>query len=137
MNTPPPPGECQTELTSFAARLQQACTDYNEHRRLLKEIDRIKLQMQLAILSSSPTQPQRQPIDTYEQQITAWFNRLPPEARKAPRTMEELIRLLVGRTPGMNAHAGDVSRVLVKMGWTRRRIWDTAGEGRRIWFPAL
>jgi hypothetical protein len=117
--------------------MAQRAAEYDEHRRLKREIEKRKLELELAGLSSptKPTQPTRRPLDFYEQQITAWFNRLPPEARAAPRTMEEFLNLLQGRTPGMRPHAPDLSRVLSSLGWIRKRNWKSDGAGVRLWWP--
>jgi hypothetical protein len=134
MSPPPPPGA----IASFVAQIHQqtaaATAEADERRRLRNEIERRKLELELARLNS-PAPQARRPIDTYEQQITEWFNQLPPEARKAPRTMEEFINILEGRTTGMRAHPGEVSRVLRRMRWVRRRCWKSDGEGHRIWLP--
>jgi hypothetical protein len=132
---PPPPAGIPSYLTQLHAHSAAIAADAEERRRLRNEIELKKLQLELANLSSpaASTQSKRRPLDFYEQQITAWFNRLPPDARKAPRTMEEFLNLLQGRTLGMRAHAPDVSRVLQRMGWVRKRIWKADGEGRRVW----
>jgi hypothetical protein len=126
-----------TYLQQLQQEAAEAAAEGEERRRLRKEIETKKLQLELASLSDTPKviAPKRRPVDTYEAQITEWFNRLPPEARSAPRTMEEFINLLDGRTPGMRAHAPDVSRVLSRLGWVRKRIWKSDGEGRRTWIP--
>ena len=129
---PPPPDVLSGYLAQLHQQAAAASAEAEERRRLRNEIEKKKLELELAGLNS-PTPPARRSIDTYEAQIADWFNRLPPEARKAPRSMEEFINLLYGRTPGRKAHAPDVSRVLQRMGWVRRRIWQTDGEGRRIW----
>jgi hypothetical protein len=137
---PPPPADFVREQeSSYMQQLRARSAEYEEQRRLKREIELKKLQMELAGLSL-PTKPppaQRKPLVFYEQQITAWFTRLPPEARKAPRTMEEFINLLQGRTPGMRAHAPDVSKVLSGLRWVRRRDWKADGEGRRLWWPPV
>ena len=135
---PPPPADfCRDHPLSYMQQLRARSAEHDEHLRLKREIELKKLQMELAGLSP-PTKPppaQRKSRDFYAQQITAWFNRLPTEARNAPRTMEEFINLLAGRTPGMRAHAPDVSQVLSGLGWVRRRDWKANGEGRRLWWP--
>jgi len=143
MNQPPPPGEMGAFLNRLQLDLNQRMAETEERRHLRNEIERRKLELELASLtapvpgpaSTSPTQ--RRTISTYEQQIIAWFKRLPPEARKAPRTMEEFISLLQGRTSGTPAHPGEVSRVLNQIGWIRRRNWKSDGEGRRMWWPPI
>ena len=133
---PPPPDAKTSYLQMIRHDMAQRATEYDEFRRLKIEIAKRKLELELAGLSV-PSQPSRRPVDFYVQQITAWFDRLPPEARKAPRTMEEFINLLQGRTPGMRAHAPDVSQVLSGLGWVRRRDWKANGEGRRLWWPPV
>ena len=130
----PPPDVIRDYFDQMYQQAAAASAKDEERRRLRNEIETKKLQLELANMNS-PAPQARRSIDTYEQQITAWFNRLPPDARKAPRSMEELINLLIGRTPGFRAHAPDVSRALQRMGWLRHRIWQSDGEGRRIWLP--
>lgn len=140
--SPPPPPDADRDITiSFMQQLRQqsaiANAEADERRHLRNQIEKRKLEMELASLSAMPKTvvPQRRSVDTYQAQITEWFSRLPPAARAAPRTMAEFINLLDGRTPGMRAHAPDVSRVLSRLGWVRRRIWKADGEGRRVWLP--
>lgn len=134
---PPPPANTGSYLEMINRDMAARHAEQDEVRRLRREIEVKKLQMELADLSAptKPTQPQRRPLDFYEQQITAWFNRLPPAARSAPRSMEDFINLLQGRTPGMRAHAPDVSRVLSGMGWVRRRSWRSDSSSARLWWP--
>lgn len=134
---PPPPPDVTSYLNILQRDMAQRSAEAEEVRRLRREIEIRKLEMELAALSS-PTQltkPTRRPSDFYEQQINAWFNRLPPEARKAPRSMEEFLNLLEGRTPRMRAHAPEVSRALTAKGWVRQRNWKVDGGGRRLWWP--
>ncbi|MER2602683.1 MAG: hypothetical protein ABTR27_10035 [Candidatus Competibacter phosphatis] len=135
---PPPADSLHDQESSYMQQLRARSAEYEEQRRLKREIELKKLQMELAGLSSPPNLPpaKRKPLAFYAQQITAWFGRLPPEARKAPRTMEEFINLLQGRAPGMRAHAPDVSKVLSGLGWVRRRDWRADG-GRRLWWPPV
>jgi hypothetical protein len=139
--SPPPPPDVMRDHTTYMQQLRQVAAEANaeadERRRLRNEIEKRKLEMELASLSATPKTVvhKRRSVDTYEAQITEWFSRLPPAARSAPRTMAEFINLLDGRTPGMKAHAPDVSQILFRLGWVRRRIWKADGEGRRVWTP--
>ncbi len=138
MPPPPPPADTTSYMQMLHRDMAQRAAEYDEHRRLKREIELKRLQMELAGLSAptKPNKPQRQPIDIYETQIRQWHSSLPPEARQAPRTMSEFIAFLSGRTPGANAHAGDVSKILKeRLGWSRRRCWKADGEGRRLWYP--
>jgi hypothetical protein len=134
---PTPPDETSSYLEMLHRDMQQRAAETDEMRNLKREIEKRKLEMELAGLSETPKTvvPKRRSIDTYEAQITEWFSRLPPAARAAPRTMAEFINLLDGRTPGMRAHAPDASRILSRLGWIRKRIWKADGEGRRVWLP--
>lgn len=137
---PPPPADFGRDQTlSYMQRLCAHSAEHEEILRLKRELELKKLRTELADLSSATTPPpaKRKPQDFYAQQITAWFKRLPPEARNAPRTMEEFINLLQGRTPGMRAHAPEVSKALSGLGWVRRRDWKADGEGRRLWWPPV
>jgi hypothetical protein len=136
---PTPPDELIRDRSlNYIQELRARAAEADEVRRLRQEIEKKKLEQELASLSlpTQPTKPRRRPLDFYEQQITAWFNRLPPEARKAPRSMEEFINLLEGRTPGMRAHAPDVSRTLIRLGWHKCRIWSANSQSRRVWRPS-
>jgi len=137
MITPPPPDVQHNGLQTYLDWARRESAQHDEHRRLKREIELKKLQMELAGLAETPkpVRSKRRSIDTYEAQITEWFDRLPPAARAAPRTMAEFINLLEGRTPGMRAHAPDVSRVLSRLSWVRKRVWRADGEGRRVWLP--
>ena len=134
---PPPPADTASYMQMLHRDMRQRADEADEMRSLKREIELKKLQMELAGLSSptKPRQPTRRPLDFYEQQITAWLNRLPPEVRRVPRMMEDFINMLEGRTPDMRAHAPDVSRVLISAGWKRKRHWKSDGEGRRLWYP--
>lgn len=135
MCPPPPPGDAVRDyLAVMYHQAAEANAEAEERRRLRNEIERKKLELELAQLNSGGN-PVTRSLDSYEQQITEWFNRLPPEARKAPRTMEEFLNLLIGRTSGMRAHPGEVARVLRRLGWGRQRRWKVDGEGRRVWVP--
>lgn len=125
-------------LQQIHLSMQDRQAQQDELRRLRNEIEKRKLERDLAELNSPVkklTRPERQTIDTYEVQLNEWYNRLPAEARRAPRTMVEFVNLLTGRTPGMNAHPADVSRILRRLGWTRKRNWKADGEGCRVWWP--
>ena len=135
---PPPPDIANSYLEIIQRDYAQRAAEQDEVRRLKREIEKKKLEQELADLSApnKPNKPQRRPIDTYETQIRQWHGNLPPEARNAPRAMSEFIALLVGRSPDANAHAGDVSKILKeRLGWSRRRCWKSDGEGRRLWYP--
>jgi len=134
---PPPPDASRAFLESLQRDITRRNAEHEELRQIRRAIEKKKLEAELAGLSlTKPPQPKRQSLDYYAEQITAWFNRLPPEARKAPRTMEELLNLLQGRTPGMRAHAPEVSSVLRQLGWLRKRCWHW-DDGRRLWWPPV
>jgi len=139
MNQPPPPDKTSSFLEILHRDMAQRAAEHDQVRRLRREIEVKKLQMELADLSAphKPVKTQRRLLGFYEQQITAWFNRLPPEAKNAPRTMEELINLLEGRTPGRRPHAPEVAKTLRSLRWSRRRCWKSDGEARRLWYPPL
>ena len=114
---PPPPADFVRDQTlSYMQQLRARSAEHDEHLRLKREIELKKLQMELAGLSSSTKPPpaKRKPRDFYAQQITAWFDRLPPEARKAPRTMEEFINLLARPHAG---HEGTCARCVTGIVW--------------------
>lgn len=134
---PPPPDASATYLQILQRDYAQRNAEHEEVRRLKREIEVKKLQQELADLSApnKPNKPQRRPIEFYGEQLAGWFNNMPAVARYAPRSMEELLSILKGRTPGMRPHAGDVSKILARQGWKRKRHWQADGEGRRLWYP--
>ena len=137
MTQTPPPDESGNRFALQIDRLREIAEENREIVRLRNQIEKRKLELELASLNSvaaKPRKPERLPIESYETQITNWHNRLPQEARQAPRAMEEFVRLLKGRTPGLNAHPAEISTVLKRLGWKRTRTWKADGEGRRMWF---
>ncbi len=66
--------------------------------------------------------------------VNNWFNDLPPEAKRAARTMDEFLRLLPAKSGQGHAAARDVAKVLTVLGWQRKRTWVTAPY-RRYWVP--
>jgi len=51
-----------------------------------------------------------------------------------PWSIGELTVLLQGRYR-RHPHAQHVARALRELGWTRKRDWSQAGDGRRYWYP--
>ena len=131
---PPPPDATGSYLEILQRDYAQRAAEQEEVRRLRREIEKKKLEQELADLSA-PNKPSRKPIEFYGDQLAGWFNSLPTVARQAPRSMEELLSILKGRSPGMRPHAGDLSKVLIREGWKRKRHWKADGEGRRLWYP--
>jgi hypothetical protein len=136
MSPPPPPGT-RSYLLDIQAEYEARRAESEEIRRLKREIEKRRLEQELADLSSptNSSQPKRRPIEYYENQLNAWFNSLPAAARQAPRSMHELLSILKGRSPGLQPHAGEVSDLLALNGWKRKRQWRADGEGRRFWYP--
>jgi hypothetical protein len=99
-----------------------------------RELRLRKLAAEVGELGKS-AKSKRRPLSTYVEQLTSWHAQLPPESRKAPRAMQEFLALLKGRSPGLQANAGEVSKVLFSLGWRRIRVWKKDGEGRRLWLP--
>ena len=67
--------------------------------------------------------------------IREWHTALPAALRKAPRTMDELVKFLPGRSgQGRQARAGDIADALLRLGWQRRRCWQ-GPRYRRYWDP--
>jgi hypothetical protein len=132
--SPPPPDETRSYLEIIQQDYAQRAAEHDEVRRLRREIEVKKLQVELADLSST-VKPRRQSVEYYCEQLAVWFNNLPAAARQTPRSMEELLSLMKGRTPGMRPHAPEVAIALKSLLWTRKRCWHSDGEGRRFWHP--
>jgi len=131
---PPPPDATLNFLEILRRDMAKRDAEHEEVRRLKREIELKKLQMELAGLSS-PVKPQRRSIDFYAEQLVVWFNNLPAAARATPRSMADFLSLLKGRTPGMRPHAPEVAQALKSQRWSRKRCWEADGEGRRMWYP--
>ncbi len=131
--SPPPPDVARTYLEKLHLDYVQRSNEFEEVRRLKRDIELRKLQMELADLS--PVRPQRRSIDFYSDQLAVWFNNLPAAARQVPRSMDEFLSILKGRTPGMRPHAPEIAQALKSQRWSRKRCWKSDGEGRRLWYP--
>ena len=131
---PPPPDVARTYLEKLHLDYAQRSNEFEEVRRLKREIELKKLQMELADLSS-PVKPARRSVEFYAEQLAVWFNNLPAAARATPRSMADFLSILKGRTPGMRPHAPEVAQALKSQRWLRKRCWKSDGEGRRMWHP--
>lgn len=80
------------------------------------------LEKQLPPPASKPKVP---PL---EARFLEWFDSLPEFTRRRPFTMVELELAL--RTQGRH-----ISRVLVSLGWVRKRKWDSKQHYHRYWLP--
>ena len=137
-NQPPPPAPAvESFLKQHMLQLAAVDSEHEEIRRLKRAIEKKKLEQELAALSSptQPTNPTRQPVDYYANQIRQWHANLPRDACSAPRSLREFIMLLQGRTPGLQPHVPEVAQALRQLGWKRERCWQGDG-GRRLWWPA-
>ncbi len=87
--------------------------------------------------ASKPITPGKVQQQNLTVQIREWHAALPVELRQAPRTMDELIKLLPGRSgSGRQARAGDISDCLLSLGWKQKRSWK-GPRFRRIWVPPV
>jgi hypothetical protein len=135
-NQPPPPAPAtESFIRQHILQLAAVRDEHDEIRRLKREIEKRRLEQELAALSSptQQTKQDRKSLDFYANQIRHWHDNLPPDARRAPRSMIEILSLLQGRTPGSRPHAPEVAEVLRQLGWSRKRCWQGDG-GRRLWW---
>ena len=133
VDIPPPPDKARGFQT-WMEKINSA----NDYRARLDQAEReLKLKKLAAEVGElgKIAKSKRRPLSTYVDQITSWHAQLPPELRRAPRTMQEFLALLIGRSPGLQANAGEVSKILFDLGWRRMRIWKKDGEGKRLWLP--
>ena len=59
--------------------------------------------------------------------IKDWWQKLPPEERYRPYSMDELVAVF-------KAAPGRLGIALAEEGWARRRVWD-ATNYKRYWVP--
>ena len=67
-----------------------------------------------------------------EKQITELMRSLPPTVRDRPWQLQDIVNRLEGRYR-QRPHAQGVGQALRRLGWSRIRPEDAAGEGRRLW----
>ena len=79
----------------------------------------------------SATRPAVKPLD---QQITEMMRSLPPALRDRPWALQDIVNRLEGRYR-QRPHAQGVGQALRRLGWSRIRPEDAAGQGRRLWLP--
>lgn len=60
--------------------------------------------------------------------IQEWFDSLPPDSRSATYTMEQLVQLF-------NTAPGLIGAALHRLGWERKRRWNSGGAFTRYWIP--
>ena len=83
------------------------------------------------IAATPATRPAVKPLD---QQITELMRSLPPAVRDRPWALQDIVNRLDGRYR-QRPHAQGVGQALRRLGWTRIRPEDAAGQGRRLWVP--
>lgn len=62
------------------------------------------------------------------QKIEEYFDSIPPHSRKASYTMDELV-ILFGTSAGL------IGVALHRLGWERKRRWNSGGAFTRYWVP--
>jgi hypothetical protein len=120
-------------INGYLAELHQRATEIaaegEERRRLRKEIETKKLQLELASLSASPKS-----VKPLDDQIVELMRTLPPQLRDRPWSMAELVQRLTGKYRD-RPHAQCVSAALLRRGWRKERRYGQGYEGRRLWWP--
>jgi hypothetical protein len=81
-------------------------------------------------IAATPTT--RKPVKPIDQQITELMRSLPPTVRDRPWQLQDIVNRLEGRYR-QRPHAQGVGQALRRLGWSRIRPEDAAGEGRRLW----
>jgi len=62
------------------------------------------------------------------QRFIDWYEALPPVSRSRPFAMEEIERAL-------GSQGRYISKILIGLGWERRRRWSDVGPYSRYWLP--
>jgi hypothetical protein len=131
MSTPPDAADryMQTYLNELNRRSAESAAEGEERRRLRKELETKKLQLELARLSASP-----KAVKSLDDQIVELMRTLPPQLRDRPWSMAELVQRLTGKYRD-RPHAQNVGEALRRLGWRRERRYADGYDGRRVWFP--
>ena len=79
--------------------------------------------LEKAVTESSPPRP-----PDLQERFQAWVNGLPEFTRQRSFSMREFEQAL--SSPGRL-----ISPVLLALGWTRKRRWDSRGHYHRYWIP--
>ncbi len=131
--SPPPtdPGAryMQSYLQELNRKSAEAAAEGEERRRLRKEIETKKLQLELASLSAAPRSVK--PLDV---QIVELMRTLPPQLRDRPWSMAELVQRLTGKYRARPS-AQHVGTALSRLRWRRDRLWSAGAMGQRVWWP--
>lgn len=77
--------------------------------------------------------PERR-VKPLDEQITEFMLTLPPQLRDRPWRMSELVQQLAGRFRE-RPHAQHVGQALIRLRWTRKRLWTSGANGQRVWLP--
>jgi hypothetical protein len=107
----------------------EAAAEGEVRRRLRKEIELKKLQLELASLSATPKAVK--PIDV---QIVELMLTLPPQLRDRPWSMAELVTRLTGKYRD-RPHPQNVGDALRRLGWRKERRYGQGYDGARVWLP--
>jgi hypothetical protein len=119
----------QSYLQELNRKSAEAAAEGEERRRLRKEIETKKLQLELASLSASPKS-----VKPLEDQIVELMRTLPPPLRDRPWSMAELVTRLTGKYRD-RPHGQNVSAALLRLGWRKERRYGQGYLGRRVWMP--
>jgi hypothetical protein len=71
-----------------------------------------------------------------DQQIVELMRSTAPAARSRPWSIKELVARVEGKTKE-RPHAQAVGQALRRLGWSRVRPFDSAGQGQRLWLPPV
>lgn len=73
-------------------------------------------------------QPRAPAPSPLQQRVLEWFNALPEVSRNRPFSMSEIEN-------AVGSQGKYISRVLLDLGWERKRKWTTTGQYSRYWVP--
>ncbi len=107
--------------------IDQLKVDTAEAQRLRDEKARAK---------RPPADPRIVSIIPLKQQVQEYLLSLPPIMRDKPISLMELRAQLQGRY-NARPSAGDLGIALTALGFTRKRDYSNAGNGRRFWSPPV
>lgn len=125
---PPPPDK--SEFKTYREWIR-AINDYNQAVACTSSLQ--KAAKESALLKASARQ--KKPKSFYAEQIQLWFSSMTDQEKSSPRSIDEFIAILSGRTPGMRPSAREIAKALRSLGWVRVRVWRGDAEGRRVWVP--
>ena len=80
-------------------------------------------------------QAARERLTPLENRLARLLSTIPIEVQRDGLSLPALQTLLKGRSKG-SCHPGDLGDALRKLGWTRRRCWNSGPAGfSALWYP--